>query len=188
MFTKLTLIFSTAIVLFLFISLESSFSQVPTTSEAICEGSISFTLSPSHGFVGDTITASVSNLRSEGCIDKRVYIKESSCQGLQYCSCLLNQMREGMYGCVCTFRTPPTPYISGEEPSRQNTFTYYACVDLDNDGIYDEDLGEQSHMDLLVYSRYAPLSLATESVIIIITLGVLLVIIIVVYRMSLRRR
>jgi hypothetical protein len=97
-------------------------------------------------------------------------------------------MVDGAYGCVCTFRTPPTPYISGKEPSRQSTFTYYACVDLDNDGIFDEDLGEQSHMNLLVYSRYAPLGLVTESIIIIITLGVLLAIIIVVFRMSLRRR
>ena len=184
MITKLTLILSIVIVLFCFILLETSFSQVSTP----CEGSISFTLSPSHGFVGDTVTASVSGLRGEDCIDKRVYIKESSCQGLQYCSCLLNQMTEGIYGCVCTFRAPPTPYISGNEPSRQNTFTYYACADLDNDSIYDEGLDEQSHTDLLVYSRYAPLTLATESIIIIITLGVLLVAIIVVFRMSSRRR
>jgi len=97
-------------------------------------------------------------------------------------------MTGGMYGCVCTFRAPPTPYISGGEPSRQSTFTYYACVDLDNDGIYDEDSGEQSNTNLLVYSRYAPLGFVAESVIIITTLGVLLVIIIVVFRMSLRRR
>jgi hypothetical protein len=185
---KSTLILSTAIVLFWFVLLETSFSQVTTTLVALCEGSITLSLSPSHGFVGDTITASVDNLKGEGCIDKRVYIKESSCQGLQYCSCLLNHMEEGVYGCVCTFRAPPTPYISGKEPSRQNTFTYYACVDLDNDGIYDEALGEQGHTNLLIYSRYAPLSLVTESVIIITTLGVLLVIIIFVFRMSFRRR
>jgi len=188
MSTKIILILSTAIILFWFISLETSFSQTPTTTLVTCEGFISFTLSPSHGFVGDTITASVGNLRGEGCIDKRVYIKESSCQGLQYCSCLLNKVSEGFHGCVCTFRTPPTPYVSGKGQSRQSTFTYYACADLDNDGIYDEALGEQSHMDLLVYSRYASLGLVTESIIIIITLGVLLTIAIVVFRMSMKRR
>ena len=175
--TKSRLISSTAIILLWFISLETSFSQTP------CEGSVSLTLSPSHGFVGDTITASVSGLGGEGCIEKRVYVKESSCQGLQYCSCLLAEN----VGCLCTFRAPPTPY-SGNEPSRQNTFTYYACVDLDDDGVYDEDLGKQSHTDLLVYSRYALLGIVTESIIIIITLGILLAVIIVVYRMSLRRR
>ena len=184
MSTKLTLILSAAVILFWFISLETSFSQTPT----ICEGPISFTLSPNYGFVGDTITASVGNLRGEGCMDKRVYIKESDCQGLQYCSCLLDQVTEGTYGCICTFRAPPTPYISGREPSRQGTFTYYACADLDDDSVYSEDSGEQSNTDLLVYSRYTPLSLVTESIIIIITLGVLLAIIIVVFRMSLRRR
>lgn len=188
MTTKLTLILSVSIALFLLLSLQKSLSQTPTTPETKCEGFISFILSPSDGFVGDTITASVGGLTGKGCIGKRVYIKENSCQGLQYCSCLLDQMTYGEYGCVCTFRAPPTPYISGKEPSRQNRFTYYVCTDLDNDGINDEALGEQSHMDLLVYSRYAPLSMVTESIFIIITLGVLLVIIIVVFRMSLRRR
>jgi len=188
MLIKLKLILSTTIVLFWLITLGLSLSQTQTSSEPVCEGSISFTMSPSYGFVGDTITTSVGNLRSEGCADKRVYIKESSCQGLQYCSCLLNQMSESTYGCVCTFRAPPTPYISGKEPSRQSTFTYYACVDLDDNGVYDETLGEQSHMDLLVYSRYAPLGMVTESIFIIVTLGVLLTIIIIVFRMSLRRR
>ena len=186
--TKLTLIFFAVVTLSMLVLLGSSHSQPLANLETICEGSVSFTLSPSHGFVGDTITASVSGLRGEGCADKRVYIKESSCQGLQYCSCLLNQMTKVDYGCVCTFRAPPTPYISGKEPSRQTTFRYYACVDLDNDGLYNEDLGEQPYTDLLVYSRYVPLSLVTESVFIIIVLGVLLIIAIVVFRMSLRRR
>ncbi len=188
MSTKSKVILSVTIILFWFISVGISSSQTSITSESVCDGSIFLTFSPNHGFVGDTITASVGNLIGEGCIDKRVYIKESSCQGLQYCSCLPSQMTGGMYGCVCTFRAPPTPYISGTEPSRESTFTYYACVDLDGNGVYDEDLGEQTHMDLLVYSRYAPLSMATESIIIIITLGVLLVIIIFVFRMSLRRK
>ncbi len=185
---KLKLILPITITLFWLISLGTSFSQVPTPYEAICEGSISLTLSPNRGLVGDTITAAVGNLRGEGCTDKRVYIKESNCQGLQYCSCLLDQAMEGTYGCVCTFRSPPTPYISGKEPVRQNTFTYYACVDLDNDGVYSGTSGEQSNTDLLVYSRYTPLGLVTESIIIIATLGVLLVVIVVVFRMSLRRR
>jgi len=185
--TKLILILLLVTFLFWFISLQTSFSLFPIPSKTICEGPISLTLSPNYGFVGDTITASISNLRGEGCTDKRIYIKESSCQGLQYCSCLLNQMTENIHGCVCTFRAPPTPYISGAEPTRENTFIYYACVDLDDDGVYDEAL-EQDYANLLVHSRYAPLSLVTESVIIIVTLGVLLVIIIVVFRMSLRRR
>ena len=188
MSTKSTVILTSAIVLFWFISIQTSLSQVPTTTISICEGSVSLSLSPSYGFVGDTITASVGNLKSEGCIDKRVYVRESSCQGLQYCSCLPNRMAEDTYGCLCTFRAPSTPYISGKGSSHQSTFTYYACVDLDDDGIYDEALGEQDYTSLLVYSRYTPLSLVTESIFIIITLGVLLVITVIVFRMSLRRR
>lgn len=180
--TRLTIILSVVVVFFLSVSLQKSFSQV----SGKCEGSISFTLSPNDGFVGDTITASVTGLRGEGCLGKRVHIKESSCDGLQYCSCQLNRMTGGSYGCLCTFRAPPTPYVSGTESSRQNRFSYYACTDLDNDGIY--TMGEQSQTSLLVSSRYVTLSMLTESIIIIVSLGVLLIITILVFRMSARRR
>jgi hypothetical protein len=80
------------------------------------------------------------------------------------------------------------PYVTEGESSRQAVFTYYACADINDNGIFDEALGEQDNSNLLVYNRYAPLSLVTESIIIIITLGVLLAIVIVVFRMSIRRR
>lgn len=181
--TKLILAIPFLILFGLFL-LQRVISQTPS----VCEGSVYLTLSPTHGYSGDTITASVSGLKGEGCLDKRVYIKESNCQGLQYCSCMPNSMSAEPYGCVCTFRAPMSPYVSGAESSRQSVFTYYACADLNGNGIYDETLGEQDHSNLIVYSRYAPLSLVTESIFIIIILGVLLTIAIVVFRMSLRRR
>jgi len=175
------------LIIFCVIFLHTVMSQMPT-APLPCEGPISLTLSPNQGYAGDTITASVSGLKGEGCLSKRVYIKESSCQGLQYCSCMPNAISTETYGCICTFRAPMPPYVTEGESSRQAVFTYYACADINDNGIFDEALGEQDNSNLLVYNRYAPLSLVTESIIIIITLGVLLAIVIVVFRMSIRRR
>jgi len=185
--TKLILTI-TFLVLFWNLLLYPTKSQTPTTQLSPCEGLIHLTLSPNHGYAGDTITASVSGLKSEGCLSKRIYIKESSCKGLQYCSCMPNSIATESYGCVCTFRAPMPPYFPGKESSRQAVFTYYACADLNDNGIFEEVLGEQDYTNLIVYSRYAPLSLVTESIFIIITLGVLLSIAIVVFRLSMRRR
>jgi hypothetical protein len=157
------------------------------TTTLTCKGPISFSLSPIRGYAGDTITASVSDLKGGNCLNKRVYIKESNCQGLQYCSCIPNSLSIESYGCVCTFRAPTPPYVSGKESNNQ-IFTYYACVDANGNGIYDENLDEKAQSSIVIYNRYAPLSFMTESIIVIITIGVLLSIIIVVFRMSIKRR
>ncbi len=175
-------------ILFLSLSLNRIKSQEPTAISYRCEGSLYITLSPAHGYAGDTITASVSGLKNEDCLNERVYVKEGSCLGLQYCTCTVNSLSTESYGCVCTFRAPMPPYISGAESTRQTVFTYFACADLNDNGIYDESLGEQDQTNLLVYSRYAPLGLVTESIFIIVTLGVLLSIAILVFRMSFRRK
>ena len=164
------------------------FSLKTSLALKTCEGPIKLDLSPGSGFVGDNIIASASGLKGEDCLHREVHIKEGSCEGFQYCNCRLDRMPGNMYGCLCTFRVPSLSYISEGEIPRQGIFTYYACIDLDNDGTYNEALGEQSNKDLLVYSRYVSLSLVTESIIIIIVLGLLLAIIILVFRMSLRRR
>lgn len=179
---KVTLVIPFLIV-FVFFLLQKVISQTPSA----CKGSVYITLSPTHGYAGDTITASISGLESEGCLDKRVYVKESSCQGLQYCSCTINSYSTEKYGCVCTFRAPMSPYTSGIESSQQTVFTYVACADIDGNGIYDENTGEQGKTTLFVYSRYAQLSLMTESVLVIIVLGVLLSVAIIIFRMTLKR-
>ena len=172
------------LILFGFFLIQKAASQTQST----CKGSVYLTLSPTNGYAGDTITASISGLESEGCLDKRVYVKESDCQGLQYCTCTVNSYSTGTYGCVCTFRAPMSPYTAGVESSQQTVFTYVACADLNGNGIYDENIGEQGKTTLFVYSRYAQLSLMTESILVIIVLGVLLSIAIIVFRMTLRRR
>ncbi|MCD6371690.1 MAG: hypothetical protein J7L39_03160 [Candidatus Aenigmarchaeota archaeon] len=103
-----------------------------TPPPSTCSGSISLTLSPSSTSPSSTVTASVSGLSN--CNGKTVYIRENSCSGTSVTSCSVSGS-----GCSSDFNAPPT----------QGTYSYYACIDKNENGNYD-DRGEYDSATLIV--------------------------------------
>ena len=103
-----------------------------TTSEECytalqCSSSVSLNLTPSTVQPSSSVIPSASGLAS--CDNKIVYFKKDSCSGTQVSSCTLT-------GGNCTGSSFAAPTIEG-------LYTYYACIDKNDDGDF-SDSGEYS--------------------------------------------
>jgi len=104
-----------------------------TTTIPICSGHISLTFFPNPIWASKMVTANISGLSN--CGGKKAYIKRGSYK-IYTCSCIVLDS-----GCSCSF-SAPRPTDSG------TSFTYYAQVDLNDDGKIDTE--EEEKEDLVV--------------------------------------
>ncbi|MEM5814463.1 MAG: hypothetical protein QXD77_01475 [Candidatus Aenigmatarchaeota archaeon] len=101
----------------------NGFSYWTVTGETGCSGAVSLSL-PSTATGGETVTAKVSGLSN--CAGKTGYIKADSCAGAT----------------ACTFSTSATGGSCNlDVPDETNILTYYACVDMNGNGLF-TDAGE----------------------------------------------
>ena len=100
---------------------------------SICSGSITLNLTPSMIEPDGLVTPSTSGLAN--CNDKVVYIRKDSCSGTQVSSCTITSG-------TCTGPS----FLS---PSTEGLYTYYACIDKNNDDDFN-DSGESSSKILSV--------------------------------------
>jgi hypothetical protein len=100
-----------------------------------CTGSISLTLNPSSTTPGGSVTPSASGL--SGCGGKVVHFRKDSCAGTEVSSCTIPNDDGGCTG--SSFNAPSTP----------GTYTYYACIDKNNDTDF-ADEGENDQKTLTV--------------------------------------
>jgi hypothetical protein len=96
-------------------------------SSAICSGSLLLSLNPSTVEPSKSVVPSVSGLSD--CDSKNVYFRKDSCSGTQVSSCTLT---DG--GCTG---------LNFSSPSNEGLYTYYACIDKNDDGDF-SDSGENS--------------------------------------------
>jgi hypothetical protein len=94
-----------------------------------------FSLSPDPVYAGETVTAYITGF--EGYDDKTVYVSQGKDKVLR-CWCTISGGK-----CSCSF-TAPKPLTS------PYTYTYYARIDLNEDGDYDDE-GEEWSRDLTVF-------------------------------------
>ena len=92
-----------------------------TVTERVCTGSVSLSLSPNVVVTGGGVTAQASGLSN--CQGKYVHFRKDSCSGSIVTTCGITSGE----GCSKSFTAPSTA----------GTYTYYACVDRDGDGVYD---------------------------------------------------
>jgi len=90
--------------------------------EEICRGNVSLDFVPSQANVNMTITAQVYGLHD--CYNLVAFVKENSCEGPSICECNVSDS-----GCSCEFNV-----------TEAGNYTYFACVDIDEDGVY--EIGE----------------------------------------------
>jgi len=100
-----------------------------------CEGNIYLSLSPAPAYTSSTVTATVGGLSN--CQGKTIYIKMYSCRGTDITSCTSSST-----GCSASFTAP----------AQEGTYYFYACIDKNNDGDFD-DSGEQTSSALGVKPR-----------------------------------
>jgi len=102
-----------------------------------CVGRITeFRLNPNPSSVGEKINAIVTF--AGNCGGRRVEIREGSCSGRLVCSCIFPLIPHEIF-CFCSF----------DAPSVQGEYIYYACIDLDADGDF-QDKGEYASAILKV--------------------------------------
>ncbi|RLF38742.1 MAG: hypothetical protein DRN00_03495 [Thermoplasmata archaeon] len=96
-----------------------------------------FFLSPASAYAGETVTAHVTGF--EGYDGKTVYVGRGK-EKVLICSCTISGGK-----CSCTFSAPKLT-------ETESVVTYYARIDLNGDGDYDDE-GEEWSSDLTVYCR-----------------------------------
>ncbi len=94
-----------------------------------CTGNISLTLTPPTVAPSGSVTPSASGLFTSGCEGKTIRFRQNSCSGTQVTSCAIPS---GGSGCIGSNFTAP---------ASAGQYTYFACIDKDNDGNY-TDAGE----------------------------------------------
>jgi hypothetical protein len=114
-------------------------------AENECSGSLIFTLSSNVAESGTQLKAIAAGLTGKECLGKIIHIRLDSCNGERACLCTSKGS-----GCSCYLKVP-LPFISSEGLHRyyRSEYTYFACVDKNNDGDYSDE-GESASTTLTV--------------------------------------
>ena len=139
---------------FIFLLIFSLFllSSLPL-SEARCEGSVIMILHPSLAKSGEKVKAIIAGLKD--CEGKLIHVKRDNCTGPEACACECLGS-----GCSCTFEAPPTKTSKyGFHRYFFSEYRYYACVDKNDDGDFD-DKGEVGSFTLKVRRDFKSITLS----------------------------
>lgn len=121
--------------------------DIPAIIIKPCSGSLSSALSPNPSDIDEKITAITNEVNY--CYGGKIYVKEGSCSGTEKCSCELTLPFDYYVSHSC----PTKFYVSECEcsftaPNTEGTYIYYACIDMNDNGVFDE--GESTSATLTV--------------------------------------
>lgn len=109
-------------------------SGAKSTSSPVCRGNLNLTLSPNPQNISQLVTAKASGLKD--CTNKRVNIFNTQCNFLIQLQALTSCVAGNGKSCDANFTAP----------DKAGTYTYYACLDQNQNG--NVDAGEQASANL----------------------------------------
>lgn len=87
-----------------------------------CTGELTLELNVNETTPGSLVSASIDGL--ENCEGYTAFLRESSCSGEEVCKCTVSGS-----GCSCSFLSP----------SEEGDHTYFACIDMNDNGVFEDN-------------------------------------------------